>query len=111
MENTRISKLLKFLEDDKNDPFILYALATEYNNLGDHSKALAYYLVLTNEHRDYVGTYYHLGKLQEVLGNQDAALKAYKDGMTVAREKREQHAFSELQSAYNQAAGLDYEDD
>ena len=31
--------------------------------------------------------------------------------MTVARNKRDNHAFSELQGAYNSAMGLDYEDD
>ena len=32
MQSTRLTKLLEFLESDPNDPFVLYALATEYNS-------------------------------------------------------------------------------
>lgn len=111
MENTRINKLLQFLEEDKNDPFILYALATEYNNSGEKQLALNYYELLVKAHESYVGTYYHLGKLYESLDRLDNALQTYEAGMSIARMQRDQHAFNELQGAYNQAAGLDYEDD
>lgn len=111
MQSTRLIKLLEFLESDPNDPFVLYALATEYNSSNDTEKALEYYLKLINDHPDYVGTYYHLGKLYQKLEQTDAALQIYQKGMLAARTKRDMHAFSELQGAYNSAAGLDYEDD
>ena len=41
----------------------------------------------------------------------DKAIDIYQKGMLIARSKRDMHAFSELQGAYNTAAGLDYEDD
>ncbi|MNL14935.1 Tetratricopeptide repeat protein [compost metagenome] len=111
MQSTRLAKLLEFLESDPNDPFVLYALATEYNTSNDTEKALEYYLRLTTDHPDYVGTYYHLGKLYEKMQQSEKALEIYQKGMTAARNKRDMHAFSELQGAYNSAAGLDYEDD
>ena len=111
MQNTRLNKLLEFLDNDPNDSFILYALATEYNSLNDIEKAFNYYLKLVNEHPNYVGTYYHLGKLYEKQGEKDKAIDIYQKGMLIARSKRDMHAFSELQGAYNTAAGLDYEDD
>lgn len=111
MQNTRLDKLLNFLESDPNDPFVLYALATEYNSVNDQEKAFEYYLKLVAEHPDYVGTYYHLGKLYEKTGNTDEGIKIYQKGMLAAKNKRDMHAFSELQGAYNSAAGLDYEDD
>ncbi|RZL50229.1 MAG: tetratricopeptide repeat protein [Pedobacter sp.] len=111
MQNTRLAKLLEFLENDPNDSFILYALATEYNSLNDTEKAFAYYLKLVNDHPDYVGTYYHLGKLYEKESQKDKAIEIYQKGMLAARTKRDMHALSELQGAYNTAAGLDYEDD
>ena len=111
MQNTRLSKLLEFLDNDPNDSFILYALATEYNSLNDTEKAFHYYLKLVDEHADYVGTYYHLGKLYEKEGEKDKAIDIYQRGMLIARSKRNMHALSELQGAYNSAAGLDYEDD
>lgn len=111
MSSTRLAKLLEFLQTDPNDPFIIYALATEYNALNDAEKAFLYYLQLIDQHPDYVGTYYHLGKLYEKNDNKEQAIDIYQKGMLAARNKRDMHAFSELQGAYNAATGLDYEDD
>ena len=111
MQNTRLAKLLEFLKNDPNDSFILYALATEYNTLNDTEKAFMYYLKLVNDHPDYVGTYYHLGKLYEKESEKEKAIEIYQKGMLAARAKRDMHSLSELQGAYNYAAGLDYEDD
>lgn len=111
MQNTRLAKLLEFLESEPDDSFILYALATEYNALNDIENAFMYYLKLVNNHPNYVGTYYHLGKLYEKQDQKDKAIEIYQKGMQIARTKRDMHALSELQGAYNTAAGLDYEDD
>lgn len=111
MQSTRLNKLLTFLATEPNDPFILYALATEYNSLKDTEQAFHYYLTLVEQHPLYVGTYYHLGKLYEKLGQTEEALKIYQLGLLRCKEKGDRHAFSELQGAYNSAAGLDYEDD
>jgi tetratricopeptide (TPR) repeat protein len=111
MQSTRLEKLLEFLGSDASDPFVLYALATEYNSLQDNEKAFHYYQLLIDQHPDYVGTYYHLGKLLEKTDQKDKALDIYQKGMVTARSKRDMHAFSELQGAYNSAAGLDYEAD
>jgi tetratricopeptide (TPR) repeat protein len=111
MQNTRLSKLLDFLDNEPNDSFILYAIATEYNAINDTENALIYYKKLINDHPNYVGTYYHLGKLYENLSQSEEAISIYQKGMAIAREKRDMHAFAELQGAYNAAAGLDYEDD
>lgn len=111
MQSTRLITLMEFLKSDPNDPFVVYALAMEYNNLNDTENAFHYYQILLNDHPNYVGTYYHLGKLYEKTLNQDKAILTYQQGMVVARNKRDNHALSELQSAYNSAMGLDYEDD
>lgn len=111
MQNQRLTKLFEFLQTDSKDSFIIYAIATEYNVSGDQENALKYYLMLTENDPNYVGTYYHLGKLYEKLENKQEAISVYQKGMQIAREKRDMHALSELQGAYNTAAGLDYEDD
>lgn len=111
MQNDRLSKLLDFLAQDPSDPFIRYAIATEYNVAGDKNNAFLHYYKLVEDHPDYVGTYYHLGKLQEKEGDLESAIETYKTGMDKARTKRDMHAFSELQAAFNSASGLDYEDD
>lgn len=111
MQSNRLQKLLDFIANEPNDPFLKYALATEYLNGNEISKALFYYEDLINNHSDYVGTYYHLGKLYETLDRKADALTTYQTGMKVARNANDNHAFSELQTVYNSAAGLDYEDD
>jgi Tfp pilus assembly protein PilF len=110
MNESRLEQLFKFLKDDPNDPFTLYAIATEYRQT-DKEKALSYYERLLAEHENYVGTYYHAAKLYEELGQNDVAEQTYKKGMQVSRKEGNLHAFSELQQAYNKMMGLDYEDD
>jgi tetratricopeptide (TPR) repeat protein len=111
MHRNRLQKLLEFIELEPHDPFLHYALATEYLKLNDSEKALEYFEYLVKEHAGYVGTYYHLGKLYEALGRKEDAITIYQSGMQVARTARDQHALSELQAAHAGAAGLDDEDD
>lgn len=110
MSQNRLEQLFKFLEEDPNDAFTLYAIATEYRNI-DKQKAMEYYEKLLSEHQNYVGTYYHAAKLYEEFGQNDAAERIYKKGMQISRQEGNLHAFSELQQAYNKMMGLDYEDD
>jgi len=110
MQTDRLHKLLEFLEGEPNDEFLQYALATEYLRLNEVEIALQYFENLVANHPNYTGTYYHLGKLYENLQRKDEALKIYQQGIIITRQKRDNHALSELQSAYNQAAGL-YDDD
>lgn len=110
MQESRLEKLLEFINNEPNDEFLKYALATEYLRLNDTAKALEYYEDLVSNHPNYVGTYYHLGKLYEAIGRKPDAISTYENGMKIAREKRDNHALSELQSVYNELTGL-YEDD
>lgn len=111
MENTRLNKLLEFFKNEPNDEFLKYALATEYLRLNETDKSLMYYEDLVNNHPTYVGTYYHLGKLYEALNRKDDAIKTYEQGMAIAKQKRDNHAFSELQAVYQEAKGFDDDDD
>jgi tetratricopeptide (TPR) repeat protein len=88
-----------------------YALATEYLRLNEVEKSLFYYEDLVNHHPNYTGTYYHLGKLYEALNRKPEAIAIYEKGMQITREKRDNHAFSELQAVYREATGYDEDDD
>ncbi|MGV3706022.1 MAG: tetratricopeptide repeat protein [Arcticibacter sp.] len=111
MNDDRLQKLFAFLENDPSDPFIKYALATEYTKRLELEKALSYFEDLLTNHEEYVGTYYHAGKLYERLGRTEDAIKTYQKGMSVAKAVRDMHAFSELQTVYLSATGQNYEDD
>ncbi|MGY2132811.1 tetratricopeptide repeat protein [Hymenobacter sp. HD11105] len=107
---SRLQQLLAFYADDPNDAFTIYALATEYRAT-EPLLALKYYQTLLDEHPDYVGTYYHAGKLLEQLEKPEEAEKVYRRGLQVSRKAGQMHAASELQQALNQLLGLDYEDE
>lgn len=108
--NSRLTQLLAFYQEDPTDPFTIYAIATEYLKL-DTAVALRYYEQLLSEHPNYVGTYYHAAKLYLELGRPEDAEVIYQKGMKIARQEGNMHAFSELQQAFNKFKGLDYEDE
>jgi tetratricopeptide (TPR) repeat protein len=107
MQVNRLEKLTEFIKNDPNDPFLKYALATEYLRLNQADKALEYYEDLVKNHADYTGTYYHLGKLYEALGRRADAITTYETGMKITRAKNDNHAFSELRAVYDELVGDD----
>ncbi|UIR56517.1 tetratricopeptide repeat protein [Sphingobacterium sp. SRCM116780] len=107
MTADRLQQLLDFLKDSPQDPFLKYALATEYLKLGNQGEALNGYLDLIANHEDYVGTYYHLGKLYEKLNQLEDAREIYKKGMLITQQKRNMHALSELRGALSLLDGDD----
>ena len=107
---TRLAQLLTFYEADATDPFVIYALATEYRAEAPET-AWRYYQKLLADHPDYVGTYYHAGKLLEQFGRVAEAEEVYRKGLVISRRAGQLHAASELQGALNSCLGMDYEDD
>ncbi len=101
MSEKRLNQLLSFLEQSPNDPFIKYAIATEHLKLGKDMLALVHFNQLTEEHPDYVGTYYHLGKLYEKLDQESNAKSVYEKGVVIAERAGNYHAKSELLGALN----------
>lgn len=110
MNPSRLDQLFEFYKEDPNDSFTIYAIATEYLKI-DIEKSRYYYDLLLADHENYVGTYYHAGKLYEQIGKKDQAEQIYKKGMRISQQEGNQHAFAELQQVYNKLMGLDYEDD
>jgi tetratricopeptide (TPR) repeat protein len=96
---SRVDKILEMMQSGGKDAFLQHALALEYIKLGQLEPALEQFLDLLSANPDYVGSYYHLGKLYESLGDANNALSAYEKGMEVAKKLKEQHAYNELMSA------------
>lgn len=95
----RLELLQQMLASTPGDPFTLFAMAKEYEKNGDHEQALSYYLRLYAEAPDYVGLYYHLGKLYEQLERLEEAVAVYKQGRRVAKTAGDQHSYNELSGA------------
>lgn len=100
MSSDRLKQLYQFLKERPEDEFLLFAIAKEYEKLGNEEKAEKYYLNLQEMHPSYVGTYYHLGKLYERAEDFELAMKVYEKGMEVAKTVGDKHAFGELRGAY-----------
>ena len=107
MNIERVKKLEEFLSQDPNDPFVIYALATEWIN-DDIQRSKQYFDQLISEHPDYIGTYYHAAQLYITLGQKDKAKQIFEKGIEVARKTGNHHALRELQNVYNE---LLYEED
>jgi tetratricopeptide (TPR) repeat protein len=100
MSTQRLEQLLDMLNDSPDDAFLRFALAMEYDKLGQYSESLGAFLKLRETHPDYVGLYYHLGKWFERNGNLEGAVMSYKEGIDVAKRQGDRHALGELRAAY-----------
>ena len=106
----RLESLLQFYEEDPQDPFTRFGLAREYQKRGDIGRALEFFEGLVDTDPEYVGTYYHLGKLYEQEGRKEEAKAIYRRGILIAQRTRERHAESELRDALLQAEGIGFDD-
>ena len=96
----RIEKINEFLKENPRDNFLRHALALEYIKLGDDWKAKDLLEAVLTDTPDYIGSYYHLAKLLEKLTLTAAAIEWYEKGMAAAKKANDQHAYNELQAAY-----------
>ncbi|WP_188930598.1 tetratricopeptide repeat protein [Puia dinghuensis] len=98
----RIEKLKEFLLSDPNDSFVKHALALEYVKIGDVAEARRLFEELLANDPAAVGSYYHLGKLLEGIGESTLALSWYEKGMVAAKAAGEKRAYNELRAAYDE---------
>lgn len=96
----RITRLQEFLNANPTDNFLQHALALEYIKMGNDEQARELFEAILKRDENYVGSYYHLAKLLERTGNNEAAITWYEKGMTAAKTAGDNHAYNELQAAY-----------
>jgi len=105
----RLELLKKHLSEDPNDSFLLFAIAKEYEKKQNFSKAQSYFEILREKDKNYIGLYYHLGKLFERNDENEKAIDIYKAGIVLAKEQKDFHAASELNGAL-ESLGAHFED-
>lgn len=96
----RIERIQEMLATNGKDNFLRHALALEYIKEGKEAKAKELFVAILEEFPDYIGSYYHLAKLLERSGETQQAIEWYEKGMNAAKNAKDQHAYNELQSAY-----------
>lgn len=102
----RIEKLQQFLLQNPTDSFLQHALALEYIKLQQDDKALALFESIITNDENYIGTYYHLGKLFYKLNNTPKAIAIFEKGMQIAKVLKDNHAYNELQAALEDAQDI-----
>ena len=96
----RIEKISAFLNQQPKDNFLRHALALEYIKIGEDLKARDLFIEILEETPDYIGSYYHLAKILEKLQDKPSAIEWYEKGMAAAKIAKDDHAYRELQAAY-----------
>jgi Tfp pilus assembly protein PilF len=99
----RIGKLKEYMKTAQKDSFLQHALALEYIKVGDDEAARKLFNEILKREPTYIGSYYHLGKLLERIGDPAKALRVYERGMEVAKIADDHRSYSELQAAYEDA--------
>ncbi len=95
----RIELLKQYLEQQPDDSFLRHALALEYVKIENDTDAETLFRAVLEDDPEYVGSYYHLGKLLERKGDKENAMATYEAGKIIAKKQEENRTFNELQGA------------
>lgn len=95
----RLEQLISYHEEDPDDSFVRFALAAEYVKLNRLDEGLATFEALYGHDPNYVGLYFHYGKLLARMGQRDRARAVFQEGIQVSTRLTDFHARAELQSA------------
>lgn len=98
----KIEQLARQIENNPGDSFSKFALALEFRKKDEFKKARILFEDILSSDPNYVGVYYHLGKLYEALGRLTDAQKLYKEGIGIADQQNESRTKSELKEALAQ---------
>ena len=98
----RLEQLQKMLDGQPKDSFLNHATALEYSKIGEYEKAASHFKIVIDNDPDYVGSYYHLGKVFESLNENRNALRTYENGAAIAQKLGNTRTLSELNEAKSQ---------
>jgi tetratricopeptide (TPR) repeat protein len=99
MTNERLKLIQEMLETNPDDSFLKYAAALEYEKDGKNKKAITIIKDLLAKDANYLGAYYKLGKLLELEGKEQEAIKIYRRGLEVSKKNSDLKTEGELTEA------------
>lgn len=97
--SSRIQTLAKAVREHPDDSFYKFSLALEMLKIGENGKAKVLFESIVDKDPEFVGVYYHLGKLYVELQQNEKALKTYSKGIEIADQQNDEHSKMELKSA------------
>ena len=93
----RISALGNLLAKDPKDSFSRYALAVEYEALGEKNKAIEELRQVLVHDASYVAAYRLLGKIHAGLNKTKEAKEYYRKGIELAEKLNDTHVREEME--------------
>ena len=96
--NQRIDQLTKLLKGENTEDFVLFALAKEYDKIGEHQRSIQFFEKLINQNKEYTGAYYHLALALRASGLEDKALETIHHGIDICQSTNKIHDKNELES-------------
>ena len=99
MNEKRIELLKSYIAEEPQNPFNTYALAMEYfEHAPEHAAELL--LSLSEQHPDYLPTYYKAANLCWELGQLSKARTLFEKGIELAKSQKDEKALGELNTAF-----------
>lgn len=95
----KIAKLAFYLKKNPTDSFSKFALALELLKQNEVSKARVLFESILEQDSNYLGVYYHLGKLYEQLEMLQQAKALYEKGIILAKQQKISRTEAELKDA------------
>jgi Tfp pilus assembly protein PilF len=96
MAESRIDTLKESLLKNPNDSFARYALAIEYQSLGDLETSIVLLKEVIERDPNYVPAYHQLGQTYTKLNRTTEAKEVYQKGIQVAEVTGDTHATEEM---------------
>jgi Tfp pilus assembly protein PilF len=93
---SRKDQIEELLAADPDDSFLRYGLAMEYASSGQDAEAAKCLLELIGRDQEYVPAYLQAGRALMRLGDDDRAREVLRTGITVAKQKGDEHAAGEM---------------
>ena len=94
--NNRLESLLKLLEKEPKDSFLLYGIALEYMSAKNFEEAEKYFKSLLSVDNKYVPAYMQYAQLKERQNEIEKARELYKQGIQIAKGNGDKHAAKEM---------------
>ena len=95
-KNRKIRQLASYLKTNPEDSFTKFALALELVKQNESTKARVLFESILRQDPEYLGVYYHLGKLYEQHGRIRDAKELFRRGIPIAEKQNNTRTKLEL---------------
>lgn len=94
--SAKAKRLAAYIQKNPDDSFSKFALALEFLKMDKLEKSRVLFEDIHRNDPEYIGVYYHLGKVYEQMGRLQDAKNIYKQGLQMAGKHGDPKTVSEL---------------